>query len=1015
MKHSKYIVSPLHFFLLLAVPFLFSVSVLAVDPSVTLTTYYAKIDGKATDSNDNLRQALCTIISNGYTTIGYSSLPNSVYAASSDPSDFYHGSGSIKTMEDIYSSYPYNSSQDGSSATTCGTGWNKEHTVPQSWFGKESPMVSDAHHVFPTDIRMNSCRSNYPYGENNASKYCSSYGYGHLGTSTFSGYTGQVFDPGSKEDCGGKCYRGDLARVYFYMATRYRTTNFTSGTGGTSFTYTNGVADLTDYMKNLMLKWHREDPVSEKELIRNNAIYAHQKNRNPFVDYPCLAEYIWGDKKGEAVSLSSLISGYVGVGTDCCSSEPTLTVSSSSITIGPIATSSSTTQTFTVTGANLTGSISITKNSGSSSYITVSPTSITSGYNGTNPITITYNAPASAGTHTATLTISSTGATPVTVNITASCAASCTATWMADGSTFGTSTAASGASPELPAPNPSNCTSSRVFVGWTATSGYTGNSAPADLFTTTAPTITTDKTFYAVYADATTTGSGSVNTTVSMSTFTTVSGDVDGDSNVSYAATQGAAANAPAINSNVIRIYQNGGLLTITANNGKKLTSITIGSSMATKVTYAIDGGSASSNQSITAGKTFTLNSINATSVVFTCTGTDKNSRLYLNNLSVTYSGSGTTTTYNNYSTMCSACTPVAATASFASSTKATTVGGTVTNTFTTNSNATVSYASSNTSVATVASDGTVTPLSVGTTTITATVPANTCFTGGASASYTLTVYNFNATAATDVTCSSFTANWTSAGAASYSLDVFQETTTSTTTTEAATFYSKNFTSDISNWTVHNVSGYTNVWNYNSSYSCAYATSYVSGTRYDAESWLISPSIDLTDAEDVTLTLTHVFRYSSDVSMKISTDNGSSWENLTLSPWATASSWTFGSSTADLAGYKGETIKLAFVYIGNSTACPTWEIQSISLEGTKNVTTTSSSMEHVSGYPKEVTGTSASVTTLAPTTTYYYTVTPSGGSVSNQIEVTTPACSCTYTITATTDDDSMGTVSVTTP
>ena len=148
----------------------------AVDPSTNLATYYANIDGKATDSNDNLRKTLCTIISNGYTTIGYSSLPNSVYAASSNPSDFYNGSGSSKTMEDIYSSYPYNSSQDGSSATTCGTGWNKEHTVPQSWFGKASPMVSDAHHVFPTDIRMNSCRSNYPYGENNASKYCSSYG-----------------------------------------------------------------------------------------------------------------------------------------------------------------------------------------------------------------------------------------------------------------------------------------------------------------------------------------------------------------------------------------------------------------------------------------------------------------------------------------------------------------------------------------------------------------------------------------------------------------------------------------------------------------------------------------------------------------------------------------------------------------------------------------------------------------------------------------------------------------------
>lgn len=643
----------------------------AVDPSTNLATYYANIDGKATDSNDNLRKTLCTIISNGYTTIGYSSLPNSVYAASRNPSDFYNGSGSSKTMEDIYSSYPYNSSQDGSSATTCGTGWNKEHTVPQSWFGKASPMVSDAHHVFPTDIRMNSCRSNYPYGENNASKYCSYYGYGHLGTSTFSGYTGQVFDPGSKEDCGGNCYRGDIARVYFYMATRYRTTNFTNGTGGTSFTYTDGVADLTDYMKNLMLKWHREDPVSEKELKRNNAIYAHQKNRNPFVDYPCLVEYIWGDKKGETVSLSSLISGYTGVGTDCCSSEPTLTVSSSSVTISPIATSSSTTQTFTVTGANLTGSISITKNSGSSSYITVSPTSITSGYNGTNIITITYNAPASAGTHTATLTISSTGATPVTVNITASCAASYTATWMADGSQVGTSYAASGASPDVPASNPSNCTSSRVFVGWTDNENYSGSGS--GLFTDEAPTMNTDKTFYAVYADKETSGGGSpVVTTV----FSTTS--LGSTNTVTTGYTVSATASAKS------GYYQDGsGTSGVTIYN--TTTPMFTSTPSAISLTVSIGAGSGNLDFSdyvyatlVNGSGTAIGTAVQITNHVTTSTGdsytvsipttgitsangiylyhtkeSGKNIRYYSASLSITTGGS--TTTYSNYSTQCTA------------------------------------------------------------------------------------------------------------------------------------------------------------------------------------------------------------------------------------------------------------------------------------------------------------------------------------------------------------------------
>ena len=279
-----------------------------IEPSAVLTTYYASIDGKSTNANDDLRKTLCTIISTGYTSIGYSSLQSQMYAASSNPTDFINGSD--KTMEDIYSSKPYKSNDNGSSASTCGTGWNKEHTVPQSWFNEQSPMKSDAFHVYPTDIRMNSLRSSYPYGENNAAKGCATWGYGSVGTSTFPGYTGTVFDPGEGGEHGS--YKGDLARTYFYMVTRYRTTNFTSGSGSTSFTYSGGVADLTDYMKNLMLKWHREDPVSEKELKRNNAIYAHQHNRNPFIDYPELVEYIWGTQKGQTVVLTTLVSAYDG-------------------------------------------------------------------------------------------------------------------------------------------------------------------------------------------------------------------------------------------------------------------------------------------------------------------------------------------------------------------------------------------------------------------------------------------------------------------------------------------------------------------------------------------------------------------------------------------------------------------------------------------------------------------------------------------------------------------------------
>lgn len=125
--------------------------------------------------------------------------------------------------------------------------------------------------------------------------------------------------------------------------------------------------------------------------------------------------------------------------------------------------------------------------------------------------------------------------------------------------------------------------------------------------------------------------------TVSMSSFSAISGNVGGDENISYLAEKGSASTAPAVNSNQIRIYQNGGLLTVSANNGKKITSITIGSAMGTTVQVKVDTGSYSSNNSINAGERFTKDNIEASSVTFKCTGTTASTRLYLNYLSVTY------------------------------------------------------------------------------------------------------------------------------------------------------------------------------------------------------------------------------------------------------------------------------------------------------------------------------------------------------------------------------------------
>lgn len=125
--------------------------------------------------------------------------------------------------------------------------------------------------------------------------------------------------------------------------------------------------------------------------------------------------------------------------------------------------------------------------------------------------------------------------------------------------------------------------------------------------------------------------------TVSMTSFTSTTGNVGGDENISYAAAKGTASTAPAVNSNEIRVYQNGGTFTVTANNGVKINSVTIGSSMVTTVTYSVDGGAESDDQNIAANGTTTVEGLECTSVKFTCTGTDKSHRLYVNSLSVTY------------------------------------------------------------------------------------------------------------------------------------------------------------------------------------------------------------------------------------------------------------------------------------------------------------------------------------------------------------------------------------------
>ena len=250
--------------------------------------YYATVEGK---NGDAVLAALFAVISN-HTNVGYDGL-YTVYRTS----DVRPGTNEVW---DMYSTctFTHGNKKCGNYSDVCDC-YNREHGVPQSWFGKAAPMVSDAFHVIPTDGKVNNQRGNYPYGECANGSRLTSKSLCKVGSCTFPGYSGTVFEPDDE-------YKGDLARAYFYMAACYRDKNFTQSSGSTVFTCIGGVTGLTTYAVNLFLKWHRQDPVSQKELDRNEAIYAHQHNRNPFIDYPCLAEYIWGNMRGQTVSLATL-------------------------------------------------------------------------------------------------------------------------------------------------------------------------------------------------------------------------------------------------------------------------------------------------------------------------------------------------------------------------------------------------------------------------------------------------------------------------------------------------------------------------------------------------------------------------------------------------------------------------------------------------------------------------------------------------------------------------------------
>jgi endonuclease I len=291
------------------------------------TGYYDLADGK---SGDELKATLNDIIS-GHTEFPYTSSSTDTWdilkEADRDPNN-------ANNVVGIYSNF----SMDGEAEYAGGNGWNREHVWAKSRgdFGTSLGAGTDCHHLRACDISTNSARSNRNFDECDT-PYVDGSGTHSGATGSFTCSDGFVWKPRPE-------VIGDIARAIFYMATRYEGESGDPDLELTEDLQDNGSKAPLHARLSVLLAWHIQDPVTDAERARNDIVYGYQNNRNPFVDHPEYVASIWG---GDAtpVALIDVTSSLTDFG---------------EVSFGE----ASATQTYTVSGTDLTDDISISADNG---------------------------------------------------------------------------------------------------------------------------------------------------------------------------------------------------------------------------------------------------------------------------------------------------------------------------------------------------------------------------------------------------------------------------------------------------------------------------------------------------------------------------------------------------------------------------------------------------------------------------------------------------------------------------
>lgn len=288
---------------------------------------------------------------------------------------------------DIYADstmYTLNDSRINHNYSKEGDSINREHVIPQSSFKEASPMKSDIHHVLPSDGYVNNRRSSYPHGNVTGSVTYTSNDGCKLGSG--GGNLGTVFEPMPQ-------YKGDIARIYFYFVTCYQ--DKMSSNTFSAFDKSTYPSIDSKYLSTY-LKWAKEDPVSEKEIIRNNEAYKGQGNRNPFIDCPYAVGAIWDSENasdygvkgqytsGEGVSISktsiSLITG------------GTTTISATSTNASNISWTTSNSNVVSLSSSSSASGNSITLTAGNAGTATITAKATISGKQYSKTCSVTVSA-----------------------------------------------------------------------------------------------------------------------------------------------------------------------------------------------------------------------------------------------------------------------------------------------------------------------------------------------------------------------------------------------------------------------------------------------------------------------------------------------------------------------------------------------------------------------------------------------------------------------------------------------